>query len=243
MPSGATRTIRQAWPAPSTLLAATGAAGCSIEDFDPAHGVDRAARRGRRAGGGGGIGGQAGMVLTARAEHHLYGPADLDDTIARLCAYRDAGAEVLYAPGLVDLDQIDGGRARRRASDQRAQAAGGSGRRHARRCRCAPRVHRRRAWPARPTRRCVTRRRRCSTSCRADGQPSARDGVGAAPTRRRAGPARRPGCVAEAARRRRCGSRCHGRRGPRVRAASPASGRTCSDTTTRSPTSRPTGSA
>ncbi len=50
---------------------------------------------------------KAGMVLTARAEQHLYGPADLDDTIRRLCAYRDAGADVLYAPGLVDLDQIE----------------------------------------------------------------------------------------------------------------------------------------
>ena len=45
-------------------------------------------------------------MLTARAENHLYGADDLDDTIARLRAYRDAGAEVLYAPGLVDLDQI-----------------------------------------------------------------------------------------------------------------------------------------
>jgi 2-methylisocitrate lyase-like PEP mutase family enzyme len=45
-------------------------------------------------------------VLTARAENLLYGLGDLDDTIARLCAYRDAGAEVLYAPGLRDLEQI-----------------------------------------------------------------------------------------------------------------------------------------
>jgi len=45
-------------------------------------------------------------VLTARAENHLYGVDDLDDTIARLCAYRDAGADVLYAPGLVDGEQI-----------------------------------------------------------------------------------------------------------------------------------------
>ena len=46
------------------------------------------------------------MVLTARAESHLYGATDLDDTIARLIAYRDAGADVVYAPGLVDLGQI-----------------------------------------------------------------------------------------------------------------------------------------
>ena len=37
-----------------------------------------------------------GLVLTARCENHLHGVDDLDDTIARLCAYRDAGAEVVY---------------------------------------------------------------------------------------------------------------------------------------------------
>jgi 2-methylisocitrate lyase-like PEP mutase family enzyme len=42
------------------------------------------------------------LVLTARAENHLYGLDDLDDTIARLVAYRDAGADVVYAPGLTD---------------------------------------------------------------------------------------------------------------------------------------------
>ena len=47
-----------------------------------------------------------GIVLTARAENHLYGIGDLDATIARLRAYRDAGAEVLYAPGLVDIAHI-----------------------------------------------------------------------------------------------------------------------------------------
>ena len=46
------------------------------------------------------------LVLTARAENHIRGVDDLDDTIARLVAYRDAGADVVYAPGLVDLDQI-----------------------------------------------------------------------------------------------------------------------------------------
>lgn len=47
-----------------------------------------------------------GIVLTARCENHLHGVDDLDDTIARLCAYRDAGAEVVYAPGLVDVAVI-----------------------------------------------------------------------------------------------------------------------------------------
>ena len=46
------------------------------------------------------------MVLTGRAENHIRGVDDLDDTIARLIAYREAGADVLYAPGLPDLEQI-----------------------------------------------------------------------------------------------------------------------------------------
>ena len=46
------------------------------------------------------------LVLTARAENHLHGVDDLDDTIARLRAYRDAGADVVYAPGLADLGSI-----------------------------------------------------------------------------------------------------------------------------------------
>ena len=39
------------------------------------------------------------FVLTARAENHIRGNPDLDDTIARLRAYADAGADCLYAPG------------------------------------------------------------------------------------------------------------------------------------------------
>jgi 2-methylisocitrate lyase-like PEP mutase family enzyme len=46
------------------------------------------------------------LVLTARAENHLYGRQDLRDTIARLQAFQEAGADVLYAPGLVELDDI-----------------------------------------------------------------------------------------------------------------------------------------
>ena len=46
------------------------------------------------------------LVLTARAENHIRGVDDLDDTIARLSAYRDAGADVVYAPGLTELGQI-----------------------------------------------------------------------------------------------------------------------------------------
>src|SRR5205809_985901 len=46
------------------------------------------------------------LVLTGRAENHIRGVDDLEDTIARLIAYRDAGADVVYAPGLTDLGQI-----------------------------------------------------------------------------------------------------------------------------------------
>ena len=46
------------------------------------------------------------MVLTARAENHIRGVDDLSDTIARLQAYQEAGADVLYAPGLTSLEDI-----------------------------------------------------------------------------------------------------------------------------------------
>src|SRR5215207_5791488 len=86
------------------LLADAGAAGCSIEDYDPAKDaidpIEVAAERVATAAAA------APLVLTARAENHLHGIDDLDDTIARLVAYRDAGAEAVYAPGLRDLDAI-----------------------------------------------------------------------------------------------------------------------------------------
>jgi len=47
-----------------------------------------------------------GLTLTARAENHLYGIEDLDDTIARLIAYREAGAHVVFAPWLAEIVQI-----------------------------------------------------------------------------------------------------------------------------------------
>ncbi|PQV54958.1 oxaloacetate decarboxylase [Paraburkholderia sp. BL21I4N1] len=46
------------------------------------------------------------FTLTARAENYLVGRPDLDDTIRRLQAYQDAGADVLYAPGLKTRDEI-----------------------------------------------------------------------------------------------------------------------------------------
>jgi 2-methylisocitrate lyase-like PEP mutase family enzyme len=46
------------------------------------------------------------FVLTARAENFLHGRADLDDTIRRLQAFERAGADVLFAPGLPDLESV-----------------------------------------------------------------------------------------------------------------------------------------
>ena len=46
------------------------------------------------------------LVLTARAENHIRGRDDLADTIARLQAYADAGADVLFAPGIKTPDDI-----------------------------------------------------------------------------------------------------------------------------------------
>jgi 2-methylisocitrate lyase-like PEP mutase family enzyme len=51
--------------------------------------------------------GDSKWVLTARAENYLHGRPDLDDTIARLQAFQAAGADVLYAPGLTTLDEIN----------------------------------------------------------------------------------------------------------------------------------------
>ena len=92
-----------------SLLAEAGAAGCSIEDYDPATGkVDEVALAAERVA----VAAEAAhalpepLVLTGRAENHIRGVDDLDDTIARLLAYRDAGADAVYAPGLVDLEQI-----------------------------------------------------------------------------------------------------------------------------------------
>lgn len=89
----------------AALIAETGAAGFSIEDYDPRtesiRSIDAAAERVAAAKAGGGD-----LVLTARAENLIYDVIDLDDTIARLVAYRDAGADVLYAPGLRDAADI-----------------------------------------------------------------------------------------------------------------------------------------
>jgi 2-methylisocitrate lyase-like PEP mutase family enzyme len=86
-----------------------GAAGCSIEDWNPATNaidpVDAAAERVAAAAEAAHVAGDP-LVLTARCENFLHGVTDLDETIARLSAYRDAGADCVYAPGLSTADQI-----------------------------------------------------------------------------------------------------------------------------------------
>ncbi len=83
-------------------IAEVGAVGGSIEDYDPegdlydlSYATERvvAATEVARALG-------FPFTLTARAENHIRGNPDLDDTIARLRSYEAAGADVLYAPGL-----------------------------------------------------------------------------------------------------------------------------------------------
>lgn len=101
-PAGVAETVR--------LATATGLAGCSIEDatgrdgdpvYDRALAVDRVAAAAEAAHAGPGR-----LVLTARAENYLHGRPDLADTIARLQAYAEAGADVLYAPGLTSLADV-----------------------------------------------------------------------------------------------------------------------------------------
>ena len=91
-----------------TRAAQAGAVGGSIEDFDPAgeiydfgHAVERVAAACEAA--------RAlsfPFTLTARAENHVRDNPDLDDTIARLQAFEQAGADVLYAPGLRNGEEI-----------------------------------------------------------------------------------------------------------------------------------------
>jgi 2-methylisocitrate lyase-like PEP mutase family enzyme len=89
------------------LLAAAGASGVSIEDYDPATGaVDPLDVAVERIAAAAEVCARHGIVLTGRAENHLYGITDLDDTVTRLNAYREAGAGCVYAPGLGDLADI-----------------------------------------------------------------------------------------------------------------------------------------
>lgn len=99
--SGVAETVR--------LAGEIGLAGCSIEDWSSAgkrlHGLEDAAER-VAAAAEAAHGGAARLVLTARAENHIRGKPDLDDTIARLCAFQEVGADVLYAPGIVGVEDI-----------------------------------------------------------------------------------------------------------------------------------------
>jgi 2-methylisocitrate lyase-like PEP mutase family enzyme len=100
-PGGVSRTVE--------LLAEAGAAGFSIEDYNPhTGGIDDAGRAAVRVAEAAEASHRPDepLVLTGRAENHIRGVDDLDDTIARLMAYRAAGADVVYAPGLTDLEQI-----------------------------------------------------------------------------------------------------------------------------------------
>jgi 2-methylisocitrate lyase-like PEP mutase family enzyme len=90
--------------------AETGLAGCSIEDHtgcedDPIFEFDLAVERISAA-----VEASRSLpgdfVLTARCENLLWGRNDLDATIRRLQAFSEVGADVLYAPGLHDLDSI-----------------------------------------------------------------------------------------------------------------------------------------
>ncbi|TCL08228.1 2-methylisocitrate lyase-like PEP mutase family enzyme [Shimia isoporae] len=90
------------------LAAGVGLAGGSIEDvtggpdggiYDLTQAVERVSAAAEAAR-------DAGFVLTARCENYLNGRPDLADTISRLQAYGEAGAEVLYAPALPDMEAI-----------------------------------------------------------------------------------------------------------------------------------------
>lgn len=86
----------------------SGLVGGSIEDatgdadapiFDVDHAIDRVRAAVEAAKGNS-------FLLTARAENYLWGRPDLADTIARLQGFSEAGADVLYAPGLPDIEAI-----------------------------------------------------------------------------------------------------------------------------------------
>jgi len=101
-------------PAPADAAAAiarvaeAGAVGGSIEDYDPSGFLYELAAAAERVAAASEAARSLGFsfMLTARAENHLRGNPDLDDTIARLQAYERAGADVLYAPGLRTTDEI-----------------------------------------------------------------------------------------------------------------------------------------
>jgi 2-methylisocitrate lyase-like PEP mutase family enzyme len=101
-PEGVADTVR--------LAVAAGLAGCSVEDYakreqdpiyDHALAADRVAAAAEAA-----HSGPVHLVLTARAENYLRGNPSLSDTIARLQSYQEAGADVLFAPGVTKPGEI-----------------------------------------------------------------------------------------------------------------------------------------
>jgi 2-methylisocitrate lyase-like PEP mutase family enzyme len=91
-----------------TRVAEAGAVGGSIEDYDPGgyiyelqHATERVAAAAEAAHGLG-----FPFTFTARAENHIRGNPDFEDTIARLQAFEQVGADVLYAPGLRSAKEI-----------------------------------------------------------------------------------------------------------------------------------------
>ena len=88
-----------------TAAVSIGLAGCSIEDYSGDTGRYEIAAAADRVAAA--VAAAEGIVLTARAENFFRErEPDLGDTIARLQAYQDAGADVLYAPGLADLGDV-----------------------------------------------------------------------------------------------------------------------------------------
>ena len=89
---------------------AAGRSGCSIEDFtrDPQAPIYELGLAAERIAAAAEVAhrGPVRLVLTARAENYIHGRPDMDDTIARLRAYEEAGADVLFAPGLTMLAEI-----------------------------------------------------------------------------------------------------------------------------------------
>ena len=101
-PDGVAETIR--------LARETGLAGCSVEDYagpDEDAIYERGLARERVVAAAEiAHSGPVRMVLTARAENHIHGRDDLGDTIARLQSYQEAGADVLFAPGVSSAHDI-----------------------------------------------------------------------------------------------------------------------------------------
>jgi 2-methylisocitrate lyase-like PEP mutase family enzyme len=105
-PEDAAETVR--------LATRAGMAGCSIEDcsndgelriYDAALAAERVAAAAEAAHAT--VGAAESLVLTARAENFLRGNPDLADTISRAQAFQEAGADVVYAPGLVAIGDIE----------------------------------------------------------------------------------------------------------------------------------------